>query len=131
MAASFYSQAAANRRNSFLLVLVIVALLAALGLRHRVRRRPGTPEGGLGWLGIFGVVAIVTSLVGYFSGDRVVLAASKARPVDGGQAPQLMNVVRELTLSAGHPDARASTSSTTLPSTPSPPGATRSTRPSR
>ena len=31
MTASFYSQASANRRNSFLLVLVIVALLALLG----------------------------------------------------------------------------------------------------
>jgi len=102
MAASFYSQAAANRRNSFLLVLVIVALLAALGFAIGFGTT-GAPEGGLLWLGIFGVVAIVTSLVGYVSGDRVVLAASKARPATEAEAPQLMNVVRELTLSAGIP----------------------------
>ncbi len=102
MAASFYSQAAANRRNSFLLVFVIVALLAALGFAIGYGTT-GVPEGGLGWLGIFGVVAIISSLVGYFSGDRVVLAASKARPATEAEAPQLMNVVRELTLSAGIP----------------------------
>jgi heat shock protein HtpX len=102
MAASFYSQVAANRRNSFLLVLVIVALLAALGFAIGYGTT-GVPEGGLGWLGIFGIIAIVSSLVGYFSGDRVVLAASKARPATEAEAPQLLNVVRELTLSAGIP----------------------------
>ena len=102
MAASFYSQAAANRRNSFLLVLIIVVLLALLGFTIGYGTT-GVPEGGLGWLGIFGIVAIISSLVGYFSGDRVVLAASKARPVTEGQAPQLLNVVRELTLAAGLP----------------------------
>ncbi len=102
MAASFYSQAAANRRKSFLLVLLIVALLALLGFTIGYGTT-GVLAGGLGWLGIFGIIAIISSLVGYFSGDRVVLAASKARPVTEGQAPQLINVVRELTLSAGIP----------------------------
>lgn len=102
MAASFYNQAAKNRRNSILLVLVIVALLAALGFAIGYGTT-GVPEWGLGWLGIFGVIAIISSLVGYFSGDRVVLAASKARPATEAEAPQLLNVVRELTLSAGIP----------------------------
>jgi heat shock protein HtpX len=102
MAASFYSQAAANRRNSFLLVVVIVALLALLGFTIGYGTT-GVPEGGVGWLAIFGIFAIVSSLFGYFSGDRVVLAASKARPATEAEAPRLLNVVRELTLSAGIP----------------------------
>jgi len=102
MAASFYSQAAANRRNSFLLVLVLVSLLGLLGFTIGYGTT-GVVAGGLGWLGIFGIIAIISSLVGYFSGDRVVLAASKARPATEAQAPQLLNVVRELTLSAGLP----------------------------
>jgi len=102
MAASFYNQAAANRRNSFLLVLVIVALLALLGFTIGYGTT-GVLEGGLGWLGIFGIIAIISSLIGYFSGDRAVLAASKARPATEAEAPQLINVVRELTLSAGIP----------------------------
>jgi len=102
MASSFYSQIGANRRNSFLLVLVIVVLLALLGFAIGYGTT-GVPEGGLGWLGIFGIIAIVTSLAGYFSGDRLVLAASKARPASEAEAPQLLNVVRELTLAAGMP----------------------------
>jgi heat shock protein HtpX len=102
MAATFYSQIAANRRNSFLLVLVIVALLGLLGFTIGYGTT-GVPEGGLGWLGIFGLIAIVTSLAGYFSGDRVVLAASKARPATEAEAPQLLNVVRELSLAGGIP----------------------------
>lgn len=102
MAASFYRQAATNRRNSFLLVLVIVALLALLGFTIGFGTT-GVPEGGLGLLGIFGIIAIVSSLAGYFSGDRVVLAASKARPATEAEASQLVNVVRELTLAAGLP----------------------------
>ena len=102
MAASFYNQAAANRRNSFLLVLVIVALLALLGFTIGYGTT-GVLEGGLGWLGIFGIIAIISSLIGYFSGDRAVLAASKARPATEAEAPQQINVVRELTLTAGIP----------------------------
>jgi heat shock protein HtpX len=105
MAASFYSQASANRRNSFLLVLVIVVLLAALGFAIGYGTT-GVLVGGLGWLGIFGAIAIVSSLFGYVSGDRVVLAASKARLVTEAEAPQLVNVVRELTLAAGLPMPR-------------------------
>jgi heat shock protein HtpX len=102
MTASFYSQAAANRRNSFLLVAIIVALLAVLGAAIGYGTT-GAPAGAIGWLGIFGIIAIVSSLVGYYSGDRVVLAASKARPASEAEAPQVLNVVRELTLAAGLP----------------------------
>ena len=102
MAGTFYSQASANRRNSFLLVLVIVALLGALGFAIGYGTT-GAPEGAIGWLGIFGLIAIASSLFGYFSGDRVVLAASRARPATEAEAPQLLNVVRELTLAAGLP----------------------------
>ena len=105
MNSSFYSQVSANRRNSFLLVLVIVALLGALGAAIGYATT-GVPEGALGWLGIFGIIAIVSSLAGYAAGDRMVLAASQAREVDEDAAPQLMHVVRELTLAAGMPMPR-------------------------
>jgi hypothetical protein len=91
MAASFYSQVAANRRNSFLLVLVIVALLAALGFAIGYGTT-GVPEGGLGWLGIFGVIAIVSSLSGT---SRATASCSQPRRLARRQAeaPQLLSVV--------------------------------------
>ncbi len=105
MAASFYSQASANRRESFLLVLIIVGLLGVLGFAIGYGTT-GVVAGGLGWLGIFGVIAIVSSLAGYYNGDRVVLAASQAREATEADQPQLFNVVRELTLAAGIPMPR-------------------------
>ncbi len=105
MAASFYSQIAANRRNSFILVLALTAVLALLGFAIGYGTS-GVAAGGLGWLGIFGVVAIISSLVGYFTGDQVVLAASKARETTEAETPQLVNVVRELTLAGGLPMPR-------------------------
>jgi heat shock protein HtpX len=105
MASTFYSQAAANRRNSFLLVLLIIALLAVLGAVIGYGTT-GAPEGAIGWLGIFGAIAIATSLAGYYRGDRAILAASRAREATEAEAPQLLNVVREITLAAGVPAPR-------------------------
>jgi heat shock protein HtpX len=102
MAGTFYSQIAANRRNSFFLVLILTLLLAALGFAIGYGTT-GQAGAGLGWLGIFGVIAIISSLVSYYTGDKVVLGVSKARPVTAAQQPQLVNVVTELSLAAAIP----------------------------
>ncbi len=102
---SFYSQAGANRRNSFVLVLVVILILGALGLAIGYGTS-GDVRVGLVWLGIFGAIAILTSLVSYFQGDKIVLAASKAREVTAEQAPQLYNVVTELAIAGGIPTPR-------------------------
>jgi heat shock protein HtpX len=102
MAGTFYSQIAANRRNSFLLMLILVALLALLGFAIGYGTT-GDATAGIGWLGIFGIVAIISSVASYYSGDKVVLGVSKARRVDATTQPQLINVVTELTLAAGIP----------------------------
>ena len=102
MAGTFYSQIAANRRNSFFLMLILVAILSVLGFAIGYGTT-GQAGAGLGWLGIFGVIAIISSVVSYFSGDKVVLGVSKARPVTAEQQPQLINVVTEMALAAAIP----------------------------
>ena len=102
MAGTFYSQIAANRRNSFFLALVVVALLGVLGFAIGYGTT-GQAVAGLGWLGIFGIIAIVSSLASYYTGDKVVLGVSKARLVTAETQPQLINVVTELALAAGIP----------------------------
>jgi len=102
MAGTFYSQIAANRRNSFLLALVVVAILAVLGFAIGYGTT-GEAVAGLGWLGIFGIIAIVSSLASYYTGDKVVLGVSKARLVTAETQPQLINVVTELAIAAGIP----------------------------
>jgi heat shock protein HtpX len=99
---TFHAQIAANRRNSFLLVVIIVGLVVLLGFSIGYAWTADT-AGGLGVMGVAGVLIILMSLAAYYSGDRLVLAASGARPVDASTAPQLMNVVQELTIAAGTP----------------------------
>ncbi len=102
MAGTFYSQIAANRRNSFFLMLVLVAILSVLGFAIGYGTT-GEAVAGLGWLGIFGVIAIVSSVASYYSGDKVVLGVSKARPVTAADQPQLINVVTEMAVAAAIP----------------------------
>ena len=101
-ATTFFAQASANRRNSFLLAVAVVAVLGLLGffVGYAIA---GDPAGGVAATGaallLGGLIAVGT----YFQGDKLVLAASGARPVDAQSAPQLMNVIQELALAANVP----------------------------
>ena len=102
MADTFYSQIAANRRNSFLLSLIVIALFAVLGFAIGYAISGDVP-GALFVMGIavlFGGLAAVGS---YFAGDSIVLGVSGAKEVDDTSAPQLMNVVREMAIAANIP----------------------------
>jgi heat shock protein HtpX len=99
---TFYSQIAANRRRSFLLVALVAALLGVFGFVVGYAMS-GVPEGGIIALVIALIFAIALSATSYFAGDSLVLTASHARPVTETSAPQLMNIVRELSIAANVP----------------------------
>jgi heat shock protein HtpX len=104
-APTFFSQIAANRRASWLLMLVVTLLLVALAGSAGYAL-------GYGWAGVpFAIV--LSALLGsgsYFGGDRLVLAASDAHEIDRANPPdatrQLMNVVEEMRLASGQPMPR-------------------------
>src|SRR5262245_60617123 len=48
-------------------------------------------------------IGAVSGIGSYFSGDKLVLGVSGAREISEDQAPQLMNVIRELTIAANVP----------------------------
>jgi heat shock protein HtpX len=102
MAASFYDQISANRRNSFLLALIVVVLLSALGFAIGYALT-GSAGGGIGTTVVAVVIGTLAALGSYFAGDQLVLAASQAKEVDETSAPQLMNVVREMAIAANVP----------------------------
>ena len=99
---TFYAQQSANRRNSILLALVVVVLLAALGFAIGYALT-GDPAGAAVTTGVAVFVGFLVSIGSYFGGDKLVLAASSAKPVDETTAPQLINVVREMTIAANVP----------------------------
>jgi heat shock protein HtpX len=105
MAETFYSQIAANRRNSILLALIVSVLFAALGFSIGYAIS-GSSSGALAVMGFALFIGGVLSAGTYFGGDSLVLAASQAREVDPKSAPQLFNVVQELTIAANLPMPR-------------------------
>jgi heat shock protein HtpX len=97
-----YEQITRNKRDSILLVAVIVLVLLTLGFAIGVAYFR-TYTGGIGLLGVFGVVAIVWSLIGYYGGSGIVLAASRAQRITRDQAPIFWDVVEEMSVAAGIP----------------------------
>jgi heat shock protein HtpX len=100
--ATFYEQEATNRRESILLVVAVMAILAALGFAIGYGTS-GAVAGGVAVTGGALALGTVLSLGSYFGGDKLVLGSSGAKEVDAKTAPQLMNVVQEMSLAAGVP----------------------------
>jgi heat shock protein HtpX len=102
VADTFYNQIAANKRKSFLLALIVVALFAALGFSIGFAIS-GEVAGALAAMGIALAVGGLIALGSYFGGDSLVLTVSGAKEVDPTSAPQLMNVIQELSIAANVP----------------------------
>jgi heat shock protein HtpX len=96
-----YEQIAANKRKSVLLVLGSVLVLGLLGF-------------AVGYLWIDPVVglvvavavALVQAAIAFGAGDRMVLAAARARLVSPDEEPRLHNIVEGLSIAAGIPKPR-------------------------
>jgi len=99
---TFYAQQAANRRNSVLLALAVVVLLGLLGFAIGYALT-GDAVGAIGAVVVAVVIGFLAAIGSYFAGDKLVLAASGAKEVDETTAPQLMNIVREMTIAANVP----------------------------
>jgi heat shock protein HtpX len=113
---NLYEQQTANRRKTWLIMFAFVALLFILGLgfdAFYIGAAGGyAPVGSLLALG----VGSVSALVSYYNGDRAVLAASHAAPIEDAVAAatdadklklrQLENVVDEMAIAAGIPRPR-------------------------
>ena len=99
---SFYDQISANRRNSFLMALLVVVLLGVLGFTIGYVIF-GTPAGGVATTLFAVAMGGISGAFTYFQGDKLVLAVSGARAVDATTAPQLLNVVQEMAIAANVP----------------------------
>ena len=102
MASTFYSQIAANKRNSVLLAIGLILLLSILGMAIGYGLT-GQLSGGVSATVLALGVGILVSLVSYFQGDSIVLAASGAKAITEEDYPQLFNVIHELTIAANLP----------------------------
>ena len=75
----------ATKVRTWLLIAGLTGLLIAIG---------GAIGGGA--LYLFAALAVVMNLVGYWFSDRIALAASRARPLQPGEAPGLRAAVERI-----------------------------------
>ncbi|MDO8444285.1 MAG: M48 family metallopeptidase [bacterium] len=97
---NLWTQADANKRRSVFLILGFVVFVVAVG--WLISYYYSSPV----ILFVAIIVAVVQSLVSYFSGDKIVLAASGAREIAKKDNPLLWNVVENLAITAGLPQPK-------------------------
>jgi heat shock protein HtpX len=99
---TFYREIDRNRRNSWLLVVIVALVLAAMGAAIGYAT-------GFGWGGVVValILASIMSVGSYFGGDQLVLLSSGAHEVPIANPPdeykQLANVVTEMSIAGGLP----------------------------
>ncbi|MGC8812075.1 MAG: M48 family metallopeptidase [Candidatus Aenigmatarchaeota archaeon] len=102
---SFYDQIAKNKRNSLLLAIVVFSFLSIL---IYIIAEILAPEFSLTFL-VFALFFVFLYTYGtYMYGDRVVLAATNAKPIreDDKEYIHLINTVEGLSIAAGIPKPR-------------------------
>lgn len=97
-----YDQIAANKRRTALLIVIFFALVLAIGYVFGQAF-----EIGYGGVFVAFVVAVAMTWGSYWYSDRIVLALSRARPVDRDIEPYLVNTIEGLSIAAGLPVPRA------------------------
>jgi heat shock protein HtpX len=93
-----YSQIDSNKRKTVLLIVIFLAFIIALGWFIGVQMDYG--------YGIF-VFAIIfslgTSLVSYYTGDKIALATTGAKAIQKEDNPYIYRLVENLCITAGTP----------------------------
>jgi len=102
---TFHAQAAANRRNSVLLFLTLVAVVAATAEIVAVVLT-FDPIPGLWAAGIAAIVGLCAAVGAAFAGSDIVLQSAGARPAKPSREAVLLDVVSEISLAAGIPKPR-------------------------
>jgi heat shock protein HtpX len=102
---SLYDEEAANRRNSALLVAIVMVGFALFGYVIGYALT-GDSGGALVAVAITLALSVVSAVGSYFGGDQVVLKSSQAQELSPAQAPELFDVVGEMATAAGVPMPR-------------------------
>ena len=86
----------ATQARTWLIISGLMALFIGLGYMF----------GGSAGLLLFALIAVVFNLVMFWYSDKLALKASKARPVDQSEAPELYRDIEEIAGRAGVPMPR-------------------------
>lgn len=93
-----YDQIDSNKRKTWLLVVIFIALISLLGYFLDYLTNAGNSI-----LVMAVIVSIVMSLFGYFSGDKVALLTAGAKQITTTDNPYVYRMVENLCITAGIP----------------------------
>src|SRR5215471_21516587 len=106
----FVAAQAVNRRNTLLLLVVLTALAALFGyvigwvLEGEITDTVALVSvTGLVASAVLAAASVVWSGISLAFGSRMVLSMADAKPIEKADAPQLYNVVEEMSIAAGVP----------------------------
>ncbi len=109
-ATNFVAAEAANRRNTLGLLMLLTALAALFGyvigwVLENQATETVVIQSTVGLLAaaVMAAASIVWSAVSLAFGSRMVLHMAEAKPIEKAEAPQLYNVVEEMSIAAGVP----------------------------
>ena len=95
--ATLYTQVNKNIRKTWFLITVFLILIIGLGwLFGQIYREPLILYFAAGF-------SFLTSFLSYWYSDKIVLAISRAKPVEKKDAPELYRIVENLCITAGLP----------------------------
>ncbi|MEM4259696.1 MAG: M48 family metallopeptidase [Candidatus Woesearchaeota archaeon] len=102
MASDFYSQISSNKWKSYMLFVVftlfilVLAFVFGLGFTNSL-------YGAIPFLVIAFIFSIIYILIAYYTGDSILLATVKAKPITRKEDPYYYNTVEGLSIAAGVP----------------------------
>ena len=102
---SLYDEERANRRNSVVLVFLVMLALAVLGyvIGYALTGDPGS---ALFAVTVALALSVLSAVGSYFGGDQVVLKSSQAQEISRRQFRELFDVVEEMATAAAAPMPR-------------------------
>lgn len=93
-----YEQITANKHKTWFLISLFSVVIVLLGWAFGAWS--GNQQFGI-FLAV--IISVIMTLVGYFKGDSVALAASGAKPIEKQDDPELYRLVENLAITAGLP----------------------------
>ena len=105
---NIYEAQAANQRKSIFIVLIfsIFVFLSVYIISQAFSIYSGYKPGGLGFVGIALIISGLSSYVGYFYSDKIVLGISGARPANKKRDFMFYTVVENLSIASGIPQPK-------------------------
>lgn len=95
---SLYKQIQSNKRRSLILIFIVLVFVIGVVALYSYAARDDfvLPV-------IAAVIAIPSSLIGYYKGDKIALASNRAKVVKKEAMPELHRIVENLAISSGVP----------------------------